>query len=140
MPAPAPSFDEATLSTIERKLAQHVGPIARHLVQSAARQAGSLDELCETLGQRIERPEQRTQFRNDILASQVDASTVGRAVVGAEEMRRAEQELVRHVGPIARILIKRASGTAASADEFWQLLATHIGTEADRQAFLRGRK
>jgi serine/threonine protein kinase len=140
MPAPAPSFDEATLSTIERKLAQHVGPIARHLVQSAARRAGSLDELCETLGQRIERPEQRTQFRNDILASQVGASTVGRAVVGAEEMRRAEQDLARHVGPIARILIKRASGTAASADEFWQLLAAHIGTEADRQAFLRGRK
>jgi serine/threonine-protein kinase len=140
MPAPAPIFPEATLSTIERKLAQHVGPIARHLVQSAARRAGSLDELCETLGQRIERPDQRTQFRNDILASQVGASAVGRAVVGAEEMRRAEQELVRHVGPIARILVKRASNAAASTDDFWQLLAAHIGTEADRQAFLRGRK
>jgi serine/threonine protein kinase len=138
--APAPSFPEATLSTIERKLAQHVGPIARHLVQSAARRAGSLDELCETLGQRIEHPDQRTQFRNDIMASQVGASAVGRAVVGAEEMRRAEQELARHVGPIARILVKRASDAAASADEFWQLLATHIGAEADRQAFLRGRK
>ncbi len=140
VPAPAPSFPEATLSTIERKLAQHVGPIARHLVQSAARRAGSLDELCETLGQRIEHPDQRTQFRNDIMASQVGASAVGRAVVGAEEMRRAEQELARHVGPIARILVKRASDAAASADEFWQLLASHIGAEADRQAFLRGRK
>ena len=42
------TFTEATLNTIERKLAQHVGPIAHHLVQSAARQAGSLDELRDT--------------------------------------------------------------------------------------------
>ena len=150
--APAAAFAEETLSTIERKLAQHVGPIARHLVQSAARRAGSLDELCEALGQRIERPEERTQFRNDVLGTQTsappaevpgtrtNAPAVGRAVVGADEMRRAEQGLVRHVGPIARILVKRASTAAASADEFWQLLAGHIGTEADRRAFLRGRQ
>jgi hypothetical protein len=152
-PAPAATFAEATLSTIERKLAQRVGPIARHLVQSAALRATSLDELCETLGQRIESPEQRTQFRNEILGGRADASSVGRAttgsraappavsraVVGADELRRAEQELVRYVGPIARILVKRASDSARSTDEFWQLLAAHIGGEADRQAFLRGR-
>lgn len=140
MPAPAVAFTEAMLGTIERKLAQHVGPIARHLVQTAARRAGSLSELCDTLGQRIERPEERTQFRNDIMGSQTNASSVGRAVVGADEMRRAEQELVRHIGPMARILVKRASDTAASADAFWQLLAGHIGAEADRQAFLRARQ
>jgi hypothetical protein len=41
---------------------------------------------------------------------------------------------------MARILVKRASDTAASADAFWQLLAGHIGAEADRQAFLRARQ
>ena len=152
-PAPAATFAEATLSTIERKLAQHVGPIARHLVQSAARRAGSLDELCEALGQRIEHPGQRTQFRNEIMGGQASASSVGhvitgihaassavgRTVVGADEMRRAEQDLVRYVGPIARILVKRASDAAGSPDEFWQLLAAHIGGDADRTAFLRGR-
>ena len=150
-------FAEATLSTIERRLAQHVGPIARHLVQTAARQASSLDELCEALGQRIERPEERTQFRNEILATQMDASAGGgasailqapagsqapaaaRAEIGADELRLAERELVRFVGPIARILVKRASGVARSADEFWQLLAAHIDAEADRETFLRSR-
>ena len=145
---PSGDFAEATLTTIERRLAQHVGPIAHRLVQDAARQAGSFDELCATLEQRIERPEQRTQFRNAMLASRTDASVRRDASdasarrdgkIGADEVRRAEQELVRHVGPIARILVKRASDAAGSTDEFWQLLAAHIGAEADRQAFLRSR-
>jgi eukaryotic-like serine/threonine-protein kinase len=146
---PSADFAEATLTTIERKLAQHVGPIAHRLVQDAARQAASLDALCATLEQKIERADQRTQFRNEVLASRPDAS-VRRdapdasarrdAKVGPDEARRAEQELVRHVGPIARILVKRASDAAGSADEFWQLLAAHINADADRQAFLRSRK
>ena len=138
-PGPAANFTEATLSTIERHLAQHVGPIARHLVQSAVRRAGSLDELCGTLEQRIERPEERTQFRNAVMARQPDAPTRSGGAVGADEMLRAQRQLVRHLGPIAGILVKRASAAAGSADEFWQLLAAHITTEADRQAFLRGR-
>jgi serine/threonine protein kinase len=142
-PEVPPAVAEETLNTIERKLARHVGPMARHLVQSAARRAGSLDELCDTLGQLIERPEQRVQFRQEILADQTMATAARArpaapaiAAVGAEEARRAEQELARYMGPIARILVKRALGAAGSADEFWQLLATHIGGEADRQAFL----
>ncbi len=149
---------EATLSTIEHKLAQHVGPIARQLVQNAARRAGSLDELCDTLGRLIERPEQRARFRQEILAGQgmmptlataattapaTSASTTAaasaRAGITPEEVRRAEQELARHMGPIAKILVKRALGNAVSAEAFWQLLATHIPAEADRRAFLRRR-
>lgn len=145
---------EETLSTIERRLAPHVGPMARHLVQNAARRAGSLDELCDTLGRLIDRPEQRAQFRQDVLADQTAATGVSQragtaapsragavapAAIPADEAARAEQALVRHVGPIARILVKRAAGSAASVDELWQTLATHIPVEADRQAFLRRR-
>jgi serine/threonine-protein kinase len=135
----AAGVDEATLTTIERKLAQHVGPLAHHLVQNAARRSGSLDELCDTLGQLIDRPEQRAQFRQEILADQTQPPAARRAAVAADEARRAEQELVRFVGPIARILVKRAAAGAASVDELWSLLATHIPGEADRQAFLRRR-
>jgi serine/threonine-protein kinase len=148
---------EETLSTIERRLAPHVGPMARHLVQNAARRAGSLDELCDTLGRLIERPEQRAQFRQQVLADQTAATmasqrsatlasqraaTAGaaqRAAIPPDEAARAEQALVRHMGPIAKILVKRAAGSAASVDELWQTLAAHIQTETDRQAFLRQR-
>jgi len=137
---PAPSFAEATLSKIERHLAQHVGPIAHHLVQDAVRHAGTLDELYATLEQRIDRPEERTQFRKAIRDSQVEGPAARAAAVGADEMLRAERALVRHVGPIAGILVKRASNAARSADEFWQLLAAHIDTVAAREVFLRSRE
>jgi eukaryotic-like serine/threonine-protein kinase len=139
---------EETLSTIERRLAPHVGPMARHLVQNAARRAGSLDELCDTLGRLIERPEQRAQFRQEVLADQTAATAMksragtaapSLAAIPADEAARAEHALVRHVGPIARILVKRAVGSAASVDALWQTLAAHIPVEADRQAFLRRR-
>jgi len=137
---PAPSFAEATLSKIERHLAQHVGPIAHHLVQDAVRHAGTLDELYATLEQRIDRPEERTRFRKAIRDSQVEGPAARAAAVGADEMLRAERALVRHVGPIAGILVKRASNAARSADEFWQLLAAHIDTVAAREVFLRSRE
>jgi serine/threonine protein kinase len=138
-PEPVPAIADATLTTIEKKLAPHVGPMAHRLVQSAARRAGSLDELCDTLGRLIEPPEQRARFRQEILAGETQAPAPARKAVAAEEAARAEQELVRHVGPIARILVKRALSNAGSADELRQLLATHIPGEADRQAFLRRR-
>jgi serine/threonine-protein kinase len=128
------------LSKIERHLAQHVGPIAHHLVQDAVRHAGTLDELYATLEQRIDRPEERTQFRKAIRDSQVEGPAARAAAVGADEMLRAERALVRHVGPIAGILVKRASNAARSADEFWQLLAAHIDTVAAREVFLRSRE
>jgi serine/threonine protein kinase len=139
-PEVAAGVAEATLTTIEQKLARHVGPMAHHLVQNAARRTSSLDELCDTLGQLIERPEQRAQFRQEILADDTGAPAATRAAVSPEEARRAEQELVRYVGPIARILVKRGLAAAGSSDELWRLLATHIPGEADRQTFLRRRR
>ena len=135
-PDAAPSFTDATLTTIERKLAQHVGPIARHLVQHAARQAGTFDELCETLAQRIEQPEQRAQFRQEVQVDQSAAPARRHADIAPDEVQRAEQELVRYVGPIARILVRRALATAGSSEQLWQQLATHIERDADRKAFL----
>jgi serine/threonine-protein kinase len=139
-PAAAPWAADATLATIGQKLAPHVGPMAHRLVQSAAQRAGSLDELCDTLSRLIDRPDQKAQFRQEVLAGQTQIRTsVPDAVIASAEAARAEQELVRHMGPIARILVKRALDKAKSAEELWQLLATHIPAEADRQAFLRRR-
>ena len=127
------AFSAATLSTVERKLAQHVGPIARILVETAARQANSLKELHELVSQRIERPDQRSRFQNELADSRI-AQPIGAALA-----QRAERELAVHVGPIARIMVKRAMETATSPDDLWQRLASHIEREADRQAFLRKR-
>ncbi len=144
-------FTEATLSTLERRLALHVGPIARVLVQTAARQAGSVDELHELVAQRIEQPEQRSRFRRDLLGGGTGNSTASRAsgvssassassaasrTIPPALVQQAERELTLHAGPIARILVKRALAAATSAEDFRQRLAAHIEREPVRQAFL----
>jgi eukaryotic-like serine/threonine-protein kinase len=131
-------FDQAALSTVERKLAQHVGPIARHFVQTAARQAHSLEELHELVARRIDRPELRTRFRNEIggsLSSGRAAAPIAPAIA-----EQGERELTAYLGPIARVLVRCALATAASPDEFWQHLASHIERDVDRQVFLSKRR
>jgi len=44
--------------------------------------------------------------------------------------------LAVYLGPIAKIVAKRAAQQAKSEDEFLQIVASHIGTQ-DRKAFLR---
>ena len=118
-------FSADTLNTIERKLAERVGPLARHLVQSAARQAGSLEELHTLIARRMEGSTGAT------------APKSARRGVDADLLQRAERELTRYVGPIARILVKRAAGNAGSAEELWHALATHIERDADRNGFMK---
>ncbi len=136
---PTGQFTAATLDTIERRLAQHVGPIARHLVQSAARQAATFDELCETLAQRIEQPEHRAHFRGAVRADQPTTTTQARGTISPDEVQRAERALTQLIGPIAGVLVRRTLNTVRSSEALWQTLATHIDRDADRQAFLAKR-
>jgi len=120
--APA-TFTEATLSTVERRLAQQVGPIAHHLVQTAARKARSLEELQDIVAQQIDQSEQRSRSRQNRAIPPVLA-------------QQGERELAVHLGPIARVLAKRALEAATSPEDFWQRLAAHIERDTDRQTFL----
>ena len=44
--------------------------------------------------------------------------------------------LVRHVGPIAKVLVQKVSTEAKSAEDFCERLASHVSAPADRTAFL----
>jgi serine/threonine-protein kinase len=55
------------------------------------------------------------------------------------ETERAERALAGYLGPIAKVLVKRALRTALTPAALWDALATHIEREADRAAFLRQR-
>lgn len=51
-------------------------------------------------------------------------------------LRAIEKELALYVGPMARIMVKRAAAKAANADEFYRILAESLERDADREAFL----
>jgi serine/threonine-protein kinase len=54
-----------------------------------------------------------------------------------ELMEAAQQKLAVYVGPIAKILAKRASKMTGNADEFYRLLADNLPDQQDRARFLR---
>jgi serine/threonine-protein kinase len=128
------AFTDATLGTIERELATHIGPIARHLVRSAAQKAGSVEELREMLAQGIDQPALRSRFRSEPTTAPTPSTDIAPTIV-----QHAERELTRRLGPIARVLVKRALTTAHSPDDLWETLATHIERDTDRQSFLQAR-
>lgn len=63
------SLDPSLVTGIERQLARHLGPIAGYLVRSTLKSADSIEGLCDTLSQRIERPDERNKFLTAVLGS-----------------------------------------------------------------------
>ncbi|MGC8469010.1 MAG: serine/threonine-protein kinase [Acetobacteraceae bacterium] len=135
------ALDPAVLGTIERHLAPHVGPIARHLVREAARAADSLEALFETLGRSIPGETERAAFLAEVRRDSTGGTTGGAGgalPAGAHE--RVRCDLARILGPIASLLTRRAAPTAGSEAELRRRLAAHIEDTAEREAFLGGAK
>ncbi len=127
------------LSVVVRK-ALAKDPIYRF--QSAAEMASALRS---SLGRRA--PEPRSAFTPDAMnetmanPAPVAASPVAFSPVAFsdDEVRRVERALAGVVGPIAKIMVKRALPAASSSEALWQTLAKNITTDAERAAFLRKR-
>ena len=66
-------------------------------------------------------------------------SSAAKAALSPEQLAEIERDLTRHLGPIAKILVKRAAPGAASPDALRRTLADQIDAPAARTAFLAGR-
>ena len=144
-------FPQETLGSLERSLARHVGPIARHLVQSAIRKAANVEALCASLAGNIEEPGARDAFRTAALLqlghAMPSSSRSGIAPTGTPasalpdaELEFARKELAQFLGPVARVLVKRSSASATSVADLWERLAGQLDSEADRARFLSRRR
>jgi eukaryotic-like serine/threonine-protein kinase len=160
-PVPEPTagviLDDATLETIERRLARHVGPIARHLVRDAARRTGSIEALYEAVSHNIRPAAERDRFLagsrdnashhtgSSATRSAVSHSAVTSGVVAGgdsfspAQIERVERALARALGPIAKLLVRRALPNAGSEEALWEHLAAHIERAVERETFLRQR-
>ena len=61
-------------------------------------------------------------------------SEAAQAWATEEMLRRAEVAMVEHIGPIAKVLVRKASATAVSQAEFLDLLLDELEDEAERAA------
>lgn len=93
----------------------------------------------EAMAAALQSPPDETVIARGVAAPRViaPAASTTESRIASREVARAEQALAEYLGPIARVLVKRALPDARSPSALWEALAAHIDGEADRAAFLR---
>ncbi len=140
-PAPAPHpipagdqeadrFEPALIDTLSRKLTEWLGPIGPYLVQNAARSSVTMEDLCATLAAKLEEPSHRTQF--NLMVQRQLKSSPGPTPA---QLDRLQMALARHLGPVARVLIKRAAADGISGEVLLERLAARIEDAGARRVF-----
>ena len=151
---PHPPLDPTLLKTVEEKLRSYVGPVARVLVQTVAARGRSAADLVAEVALSVPDEADRERFLRETASlarirppapptggPPLSDSSGRRGVVSLpeQELERAQAALTQFVGPIARVLVRRAAANASSVEVLWQALSTHIESPAERAAFLRQR-
>jgi hypothetical protein len=146
------SLDKTSLDKIAQILVTCLGPIALTLVETAGRRETSLEAVCRTVGLEIESPTVRKAFLQSC------STLLGVTISGAVETKppaspipetmaepsswdpallgRVQAELAAYVGPMASVLVDRATGQSGSADRLCEILSLEIPAAADRRKFL----
>jgi serine/threonine-protein kinase len=147
--APALSIDPAALEEIERSLSRHVGPLAGVLVKRTQAESGSVEDFFRTLAENIpDRDEQKAFLKKMALVKPKVESTAPavktvpaapaptRSAFTPDVLSTAEKRLAQYIGPLAKVLIRRAAESSGNLKELYAQLATHIDSEEERSAFL----
>ena len=137
------------LPEIEASLAHQIGPMARFLLQKVADNAEGLDHLSQLLTPHIPSEVGRAQFQQALvrLKKKLEASGTGSGVARAAAPMLVEsfdeayadaaaERLVAIIGPIGRVVVKRAMKQTGDRQVFLQLLAAHIDNAGERTRFL----
>jgi serine/threonine-protein kinase len=156
---PRPSLPEhaATMAGVQRRLAEHLGPIAGRVLRDALKDAVSVEQVCERLSSKLDGVQGRDDILREVRATLLHPPAAGEAPAPAAEapspppeaalpgaalsegeLARVRRELARYVGPIASVLVKRAAPQAASMADLRRRLAENLDDPADRAAFIAG--
>lgn len=148
-PPAATRFDAAVLGRLEAALVNSIGPLARVILRKAAAVATDLPHLCRTLSASVPESKQ-AEFARQVgdLAHQsprggltvpvadAPAPAGGRRLLSAEILAEATDRLAVYIGPVAKVIVRRAAEQATSARDLYQRLALHIDDLAARERFV----
>jgi tRNA A-37 threonylcarbamoyl transferase component Bud32 len=155
-PTPPPTgWDAAVLTNLKTELAQFLGPVAKILVQRSARQCRDLEELVGRLARKIEVPEDQAAFTRRALGYEAPPrgsteaaprSTPPAAEVPwtppavpatAQDIDELVRRLSEHIGPVARVLVRRIQVAGLSRADLYMKAADALDDEAVRRRFLQ---
>lgn len=153
----APALDAGALVQLEAALAHHLGPMAAVLVRRRAKTSQTLTGLRTALAEDIDNEQSRRLFmeRTEALLrnqspgtsessiplrseiSQPSTTVPPPAQFDAAFLAAVEAELAHHLGPLARVLVRKSALTARDRAELFLLLSDHIADTGQRRAFIR---
>jgi serine/threonine-protein kinase len=160
---PAPVLDDATLDSVQHELARFLGPMAKVILHKAAAVSRDRAELCSILSENIDDPDTRRKFVEAFNRSTSRArgapsaasaarppqatgphetpGTGGKASAGASPLDdafvdRVVATLAVRIGPIARIVARKAAQQAQTRADFLRIVAGSLDADA-RARFLR---
>ncbi|MFZ2653209.1 MAG: serine/threonine-protein kinase [Burkholderiaceae bacterium] len=150
-PAVMLALPAPTWAAIEFSLRELIGPMARHVMRSTASHVHSVEEFYSTLADKIPDAAQREAFKTRLGRLSKHAGLPGgdpgthpggrshprpQFAFDAATLARAEKLLAHHVGPLAKVLIKRAASDSGNVAELHRKLADLIDSESHRRDFL----
>jgi eukaryotic-like serine/threonine-protein kinase len=150
---PPTGWDAGLLKQVEQQLRRILGPVAKVLVRRAATNTTDVETLYAFLAENLSSPEERSAF----LAGRRELKGVPPRPLGAttmtilatqmgtrqtqpltpEVIEKATRRLIVYLGPIAKVLAKRAAEQASTRHHFHLLLAERIVDPVERDQFLR---
>jgi serine/threonine protein kinase len=157
----ATASDQTTMSRgllrdVERDLASFIGPMASIVLRRALKETNDLLSLYEILGKQLANSKDRAEF---LAKGRLRAAAVLRPLPSwppskpekivqpgpdlsikspnPASILAIESDLTRHIGPIARLLVKRELEKFESLSKFCLTLAAHIPDERARTTFLK---
>jgi serine/threonine-protein kinase len=150
---PPPGWDAGILKQIEHQLTLIVGPVAKVLVRRGAANTVDIDMLYALLAENLSSPEERSALlagkrrlqgvpprqpgaTTMTVRANVAAGTRQTAPLTPEAVEQATRRLIVYLGPIAKVLAKRAAEHASTRHHFHLLLAEKIIDPVERDRFL----
>ena len=162
-PSALAAWDAGLLARMEELLAPAVGPLAKVLVKRCARLSTDAGELIDLLAAQISDGPARSRFvqgaraaAGAVLAAPTPSGSLltaaGRSYVATEtpagpgsasgpgafsdaDLARVEAALAPAIGPLAKVLVRKAAKGARSFDELTELLGRNLATDEERRRF-----
>ena len=149
------ALDPAKLARVEALLMPALGPIAKHLVARAAKQHGTMRDLCRNVAEQIPGVREREAFLKACEkelggvitgpietttpaapAAPAQTTTVETPALDAAVLQAAKRQLAVYLGPIASVMVDRAAKKFRTKKELVAALAAEIQSPKDREKFL----
>jgi serine/threonine-protein kinase len=147
-------WDPGVIRQIETHLTRFVGPIARVLVRRGAQRTADPSALIADLARDLPTEKERQEFfavcssllgmvpsghsaSSPGAGSFASSSLSGGTALSAALVERASRVLATSLGPVAKIVVRKAAAESPTAERFAQILAGQLGSDAERQQFLK---